>query len=371
MSRKMYIAQMGILTPLGHQVAMMATAVAAGINVYDDSPYLDQHSLPVRMALVPQDALPAIRDSINFYGSYSLWQKHLLQLASSPLTEALAGYSGREPIPLLLATPETYADCPQQCPDDFIEYLAEQTGTPLCHKRSRLLPRGRAGGLEALELAASYLFEGNFDEVLIGGVDSYQNPDLLRMLLEQKRIAGIDAADGFTPGEGAGFIRLTRHKERALNADTAATAIYAPGFGLEAGHLYSDEAYLGEGLSAAVTAASRAVEGLPMPQLFLSANGERYWAKEVGTALTRNRKAFSEDVQVHHPAEFYGDLGAATAPVLIALAAHQQVATRQQSPTLVCCSSDHTARAAVAVLTQQNPSSAAANDQAYEQKELV
>lgn len=370
MSRKMYIAQTGLLTPLGHQLEMLATAVAAGINVYDDSPYLDDHGLPVRMALVPRDALAPISDNINFYGSYSLWQKHLLQLSSAAVTEAMAGYKGSEPIPLLLAAPESYADCPQRCPDDFIDYLTQQTGAAICPKRSRILPRGRAGGIEALELAASYLFESNFSEVLIGGVDSYQNPDLLRMLIAQKRIAGVDVSDGFTPGEGAAFIRLTRHQEQS-HSDFASTAIYPPGFGLEAGHLYSDEAYLGEGLSAAVTAASRAVAGALMPHIYLSANGERYWAKETGTALTRNRKAFADDVQIHHPAEYFGDLGAATAPILIALAAHQQVAAQQQTPTLVCCSSDHTARAAVALHTQQAASTPAANDQAYVQKELV
>lgn len=367
MSRKMYIAQVGVLTPLGDQIAMTAAAVGAGISAYDDSPYLDDQALPVRMALVPKDALPPIRDSINFYGSYSLWHKHLLQLASGALAGAVADYPGHESIPLLLATPEAYANCAQACPDDFIEYLIEQTGAPICPKRSRMLPRGRAGGIEALEGAAQCLFDGGFDEVLIGGVDSFQNPDLLEVLLAEKRIATMDTGDGFTPGEGAGFIRLTRHRDRAESGG-ASTFIYPPGFGLEPGHLYSDQPYLGEGLSTAVASAIDTLAGLLVPHFYVSANGEHYWAKEIGVAQTRNNNTFSEDVQIHHPAEFFGDLGAATAPVLLALAAHQQAHTQQLCPTLVCCSSDHTARAAVALQTEQ---ALTANRERFEQKELA
>lgn len=370
MSRIMYIAQTGVLTPLGDNLEMTAAAVNAGISVYDDSSYIDPRGLPIRMALVPADAIPAVSDSINFYGEYSLWQKHLLQLASTPLTQAIAGYRGREPIPLLLATPEPYQQCPQACPANFIEYLAQQTAAPLCLKRSRLLPRGRAGGLEALDLAAQYLYEGGFDEVLIGGVDSFQNPELLHQLFDEKRIAGIDIGDGFTPGEGAGFIRLCRHKELAASS-TATTAIYAAGFGLEPGHLYSEQSYVGEGLAQAVSAASAGIAGQLVSQLYASANGERYWAKEIGVALTRNSKNFSKEMQVQHPAEFFGDLGAATAPVLLALAAQQQTQTQQLTPSLVCCSSDHTARAAVALQTQQEARAPAANHQLDEQRELL
>jgi 3-oxoacyl-[acyl-carrier-protein] synthase-1 len=81
-------------------------------------------------------------------------------------------------------------------------------------------------------------------------------------------------------------------------------------------------------------------------------NGEHYWAKEFGVAMTRSSHRFS-NVKHEHPADCYGDIGAATGGALIALAALHSL--KQSTPTscLVCTSSDTAYRAAICVIPER------------------
>ena len=75
-------------------------------------------------------------------------------------------------------------------------------------------------------------------------------------------------------------------------------------------------------------------------------NGEDYWAREYGVAHIRNRQAFADPVTLQHPADCYGDIGSATAPVLIALAA-QNLWTSVARSHLLYSSSDGERRGAI------------------------
>ncbi len=83
---------------------------------------------------------------------------------------------------------------------------------------------------------------------------------------------------------------------------------------------------------------------------YSSMNGEHYWAKECAVAMLRNEHHLQEQITVAHPADCYGDLGAATGSVLMGLAAHALLTT-DPGPTahLVYSASDGAPRAAVRV----------------------
>jgi 3-oxoacyl-[acyl-carrier-protein] synthase-1 len=122
----------------------------------------------------------------------------------------------------------------------------------------------------------------------------------------------------------------------------------ARGVGLEPGHLASEEPYRGDGLAAAFTAALEAAGELPpIGCVYSSFNGERYWAKEFGVAMLRNRDAFDPAHQMEHPAECFGDLGAAHGAVLLAMACLGLHKGYRRSPALVYSSSDLGRRAAI------------------------
>jgi 3-oxoacyl-[acyl-carrier-protein] synthase-1 len=184
--------------------------------------------------------------------------------------------------------------------------------------------------------------------VLIGGVDSLVDLYVLGTLDMQGRIRNEVNSDGFSPAEGAAFLLLCTAetaRRRSLKGDII---VLGSAFGQEPGHIYADAPYLGEGLAGAV---SMLLAETPPPQpigcVYSSFNGERYWGREYGVARLRNTAAFAEDHQMEHPAECFGDLGAAHGPMLAALAVHGLIHGYRPSPCLVYASSDYGERGAV------------------------
>lgn len=341
MSRPLYISAVGMLTPLGADLTMTAAAVTAGLTVFNDSTYRNSEKLPIKMALVPNAALPPIASHVNFYGRYQHWHKHLLRLAHQPLRQVMETYQSSAPIPLILNLPEMRDLGEEEFPDDFVAKLAAQSNCPIEMRPTRLLFQGRAGVIEALALAEKLLYERAFNEVLVGGLDSYQHPQRLARLADEGRVATESSTDSFIPGEACGFLRLSRHPEKSL---FGSAHIHLPHIANEVGHIYSEAEYLGDGLATAVAETCQYSQLPPADVAHISANGERYWAKELSTAFIRNHEFLAEDVDVRHPAEYFGDLGAATGAVLIALAAQ---AHQPETSQLICASSDGALRGAV------------------------
>ncbi|MFV9615440.1 MAG: hypothetical protein ACNYZG_05750, partial [Gammaproteobacteria bacterium] len=131
-------------------------------------------------------------------------------------------------------------------------------------------------------------------------------------------------------------------------ADSAASVkIYAPGIADEPGHRYSTEPYKGEGLANAVAEALLTISDNTIKEVFASFNGENINAKEWGVATIRNHKNFDNDFNIIHPADCYGDIGAATGPVLIALASIGMQKGYYKKPMLIWAASEIQQRAAV------------------------
>jgi 3-oxoacyl-[acyl-carrier-protein] synthase-1 len=126
-------------------------------------------------------------------------------------------------------------------------------------------------------------------------------------------------------------------------------ALYPPGIANEPGHLNSDLPYKGEGLDRAFKKALLNHQQYNISAIYSSMNGENFWAKEFGVAQLRNKAAFNEQVKVQHPAENFGDVGAATAPVLLALAAENLWQDQQAKTCLVYSSSDNEKRGAIVI----------------------
>src|SRR5256885_1855 len=87
----------------------------------------------------------------------------------------------------------------------------------------------------------------------------------------------------------------------------------------------------------------------PIQEVYSSMNGENHWAKEWGVAFIRNSSAFLPDHGMHHPADCYGDTGAACAVLMVGVAALGIKQGYRRSPALVYGSSDRAQRAAVLV----------------------
>jgi 3-oxoacyl-[acyl-carrier-protein] synthase-1 len=354
-----WVCGVGMMTAVGDSAAQTATSVRAGISRYEESSIYNKRFLPMTMALLPEENLPPLHEELeSLTPGLTSRQRRMLRLTGPALNEAIASLaSTAKPVPLLLATPEpmpNLPDRPAPASGKFLDHLITQCDTDRIDRgQSKLFPTGRAGGLQALDAAIDMLQSEQHDHVLIGGVDSYLDLYLLGTLDAEGRIKVDGVMDGFAPGEGAGFLLLCSDKGRESQTPKPTVKVHKPGTAQEPGHRYSEEPYKGDGLAEAVTAALEAgLEDEQVRTVLCSMNGESYSPKEWGVSTLRNAASFDDALRLEHPAECFGDIGAAFGPVLIGLAATGMQKGYLAGPCLVWCSSEGADRAAVCVTSE-------------------
>jgi 3-oxoacyl-[acyl-carrier-protein] synthase-1 len=178
--------------------------------------------------------------------------------------------------------------------------------------------------------------------VIFGGVDTHLDLNLLSSLDAEHRLLVPGSMDGFIPGEGAAFCMLSA-------ADPTATGILvnAAASISDPGHRYGTEPARGEGLSNAIEQLRGQLEH-PVPPVgvtFAGFNGESFDAKLWGVARLRHNDFFAPTMPIEHPADKYGDAGAATGAILTALAATALADGSRAGPALVWAASDRERRA--------------------------
>ena len=340
----------GMMTAVGLTAPETAASVRSATMRFTETPIRDHRFQPFTLAEVPEDGLPPLAEAIERETGLTARERRLLRLGAMPLLEALAPLPAAEQTPpLLLALPEMQPARPIDGAR-FLARLATQTGPRFDVGRSAAVDAGRAGALVAIARAEEMIRRGLCGFVVAGAVDTYRDLYVLGTLDVEQRVKSAAHLDGFIPGEGAAFLLLASD-QAAAEAGVPVLARLTPlSIGEEEGHLYSEAPYRGDGL--ARTFAQLFGAGLvpePVAEVWSSMNGENHWAKEWGVGFLRNRGAFREDHGIHHPADCFGDTGAACGPLLVGLAALGMRAGYRRSPSLVYCSSDRGARAALAV----------------------
>lgn len=341
------IASAGVVTPIGLSLAETAAAARGRVARLHEIAWMDRRFQPFIVGTVPDDGLPELAPELADL-SLQYREARMLRLAHVALEEALAPLQGKQAgrIPLLLGLPEQHTTLPLN-PRIFLSHLDQQWPDTLDLKRSVAAARGRAAGLMALREARARLLRGDCPFVLVGGVDCLVDLYVLGTLDLQGRIRNEINSDGFSPSEGAAFLLVCTAATAQAQGLQPLASVLGAAQGLEAGHIYADEPYLGEGLAQAFAALlAEAPPPQPIASVYCSFNGERYWAREFGVARLRQTSAFVPDHQMEHPAECFGDLGSAHGPTLAALAAHGVCHGYRRAPCLVYASSDHGDRAA-------------------------
>jgi 3-oxoacyl-[acyl-carrier-protein] synthase I len=336
-----------MITPIGANTKMTSAFVKASVSAYTISDYYNKHFKPIRIASVPQKVFTSLNADIVKSVNFNDTHERIIKMAIIAIREACESCQIQEAIPLILAMQETDSQINQISAAEFIKHLVKNCHPWIGSSMNRSIHSGRAAGVEALSFAFDYLYDTPNDFILIGGSDSYIDEERLNELDLQDRLLWEEGSDCFVPGEAAGFLLLTRKPELALVRDGHIIALHVPGVADEAGHLYSDEVYRGDGLAQAFRQALNHFKHAKIHNVYSSMNGEHYWAKEYGVALIRNQSAFHDPVKIMHPADCYGDLGVATAPILIALAAEDLWKTTIAQAHLVYSSSDTARRGAV------------------------
>ncbi len=335
-----------MMNAIGLSAPEATAAVRAKMMRFMESAILDRFFQPITLAEVPEDGIPALVPGLRSPGPTAR-EARLVRLATMPVRECVRVLPDRAlPVPLILALPEPETKRPLNAAA-VVQALAEQVSGSIDVQRAGAPFRGRAGGIKAIGRAADVVRAGQSDFVLAGGIDTYRDLFVLGVLDHERRLKTARNLDGFIPGEGAGFVLVARESAAEKHGLRVLATVPSWAEASEPGHLYADEPYRGEGLASAVARAlAGASASLPVQRVFTSMNGENHWAKEWGVAFQRNRAGIAEDYLIAHPADCYGDAGAAAGPMLAALAA---LSGEPGSAALVYASSDHAERAALIV----------------------
>ncbi len=176
------------------------------------------------------------------------------------------------------------------------------------------------------------------------GVDSYLTAGTLRAFDDGSRLLTSENSDGFIPGEAGAALLLGPGGK----ADTF--GVLSLGLAREPATIASEEPLRGEGLAHAYRQALHAV-GVEMAQIGYrigTMSGEQYWFKEFDLATARLLRSRHQFMDLWHPADCIGEVGAASLPCCLAVAA---TAARKGyaagDPVLVTASNDDSRRAAM------------------------
>jgi 3-oxoacyl-[acyl-carrier-protein] synthase-1 len=339
-----------VLCAIGSGTEQVWAAARAGIARIGSSHVMDRNFEAISMGLVPEAALGALAPEIEKLPLPSR-ARRMLRLAAPSLKAAAKDVDG--PVPLFLGLPDL---SPSEAPwlRHIPAYLQMLSGVAIDRERSVTLARGRAAALLALEQALDVLRSGAATTVVVGGVDTYLDLRLLGTLDGERRILGSRVMDGFIPGEGAAFYTLV-DAETAPRTSGPRITVHAAASAMDPGHRYGDAPARGEGLALAVDAVRQRLEQ-PLPPVattFAGFNGENFDAKLWGVARLRHNDFFAPEMLIEHPADKFGDAGAATGAILMALAAGALAGNTRPGPALVWAASDREPRACAIVSVVQ------------------
>lgn len=336
------IAGVGARTPSGLTALQATMSARAGKLAPRESHMVDREGEPIATA-----RLASIAD--NVFGL-----ERFASLAVPPMLQAAHPWAAAQQkrpdgggLRVFLALPS--ASRPGVDPmlrGHLLTLLASRTRLPIDTHRSAVVSGCRGGGVAAFELAVSALASGA-DAALVGGVDSYFDADVLEWLDAERRLHGPSAENGFIPGEGAAFVLLVPRR-RAGSFEPLGQVLSAV-VETEPNPYGSDRPCLGEGLTKAVRRAASAVgaRSRRIPWALTDVANERHRVDEWAYAMGRNHRAFSEDVVHDQPLLRTGDVGAASAALLAAMAVTRwQTRCADGDMALIATSSDGPERGA-------------------------
>jgi len=348
-TKPVYLKACGIATSLGLTAEETAAAVRAGVSSYAESSVYNKQSNPMIMSLVPEDLLPPLDKKIEkTLPRLTSKQSRIVKLANLALDDLANKHQKLAGIPLLLTSSEIIPGLDNSCHPQLLQFISQQTSIEFHQSHSTIIAGGRAGALSSLHNAMAYMEAGHSTLTIVGGVDTYLDLRLLSNLDEDERILADSIMDAFVPGEGAGFILLSSTPVNFQDSGKQ-ILIYPPGISVEPGHRYSDQPYKGDGLAQAF---NLAISNTNLPQIKTvcsSLNGENFSAKELGVATTRNNKQIDPDYTIFHPADCFGDIGAAHFPVSTGLIAIGLLNNYLDGPSINYASSETDYRGAACI----------------------
>jgi 3-oxoacyl-[acyl-carrier-protein] synthase-1 len=276
----------------------------------------------------------------------------------SPLLGRLAAFE-RPRLLVVLSVAERFAEggsCVKQVPT-LAAAIAQEAKAAGVEAAVEIVPRGHAGLAFALPAVCSALASGRTDFAIVGGVDTSYDAEVIDQLVRERRLYDGKNLEGFIPGEGGAFLLLAR-------ADVARRAGFAAQAFIEGAAAAEEPAAIDLDLPITASALTRVLRTLCDP-LEASKRPVDYWLSDLTHEPDRVREwmlafpratagASGPEAAVELLSPLFGDLGAATVPTGLVVAAEAFLRGDPPARTcLVCASSTGPTRGAV-LLTKRS-----------------
>ncbi|WP_210526193.1 hypothetical protein [Rubellimicrobium arenae] len=315
MTGRVAVVAVGARTPLGPSAPSSWLALRAGLSgIREHRQMVDGNGDRIVGGWDP-DLNPASRGAERLAA--------LLDLAFRDLRMSLpAGVNGPLALPLLLNLPEPRPGFSATDAGRLRDGLARLDLGPLAPDRVHIRTSGHAGGLEALGVAHAAIQRGETDAVLIAGAESYFDADTIDWLEAHRQLLNATGRSAFAPAEGAAVCLATSEALARSMGFPARMPVLSVSRAVEPVPIKAEDGVcLGRGLSEALGHILRALHGSDRINAIVSdQNGERYRSDEWGFMAIRDGRRFDNVTDYLAPATGWGDMGAATGPLFVALA---------------------------------------------------
>jgi 3-oxoacyl-[acyl-carrier-protein] synthase-1 len=267
--------------------------------------------------------LPSIADNVHGFRRFlALGAAPLAQAAQPWVSMRLARREPLTPLPVFLALPkESRPGFDTDLRSRLLPALQERSGIELDLQRSMLVHRCRAGGAIAMKQATEAITRGDFDAVLVGGIDSWFDPDALEWLDRDLRLHGSATENGFIPGEGGAFVLLASARAaQSLYRHARVPAVAVTEEPRPWGHPDPCQA---AGMTRALREAAERSTGVHTRRIgwmLTDVTNERHRVDEWEMAASRAFKVFVPSVPHEQPLLETGDVGAASGIMLTVIA---------------------------------------------------
>ena len=325
------------ITAVGHDGRMTSASVRAGVsrmNGYDA--YLDEKDNPLIVAQIE-----GIHDDNQSVAT------RLSALASGCLENMLDEYFQHDKqrhshIKLFLGVATEERPGPRyedSCKGPLLGITGKWTNKP----DLEIVTQGNASLHFAIDRAGGFIESDPGALCIVGGIDSLLRDSTLNWFEQDGRLKSNSYGrhQGLIAGEAVSFL-IIESLERATQAKRPVLArIAGLGVAQEPMPRASNSPSRNSGLTDACRAALDRVQEKEIRAVLGDLNGENSRAKEWSMAEMRVFEARREQRTLRHPANCYGDIGAASGAVLANIATQGFVRGWLPSSVLIFCSDDH------------------------------
>jgi 3-oxoacyl-[acyl-carrier-protein] synthase-1 len=316
-SRLVALVGAGARTSIGMTAASTAAAARAGVAGFGSHPFMiDTAGNKMIVAAAPYLDITVTA------------AERLAALAVPAAREALEPIRDKparlQAIPVIVGLPPMRPGRPADLEKTLAERLKSDLSDEFRIGPLETIVTGHAAGMMAIAAGWKKIRQGAAEFCLVGGVDSYLEPETLEWLEanDQVHSAGPrNNAWGFIPGEAAGWCLLAAPTMAERFKLMSRAHVLTVAMTQETKLIKTDTVCIGEGLTALFRDLFAA---LPKPdgkvdQILCDMNGERYRAEEFGFATVRTSAVFAEGTDFATPADCWGDVGAASGPLFVVL----------------------------------------------------